>query len=58
MIFGPDASSLFLTSFLIGCPAIAFCIKVAVITNQDDPVFNYHAFLGGLILTVLVGNLF
>ncbi|XP_017976713.1 PREDICTED: probable protein S-acyltransferase 3 [Theobroma cacao] len=53
MIFGPDASSLFLTSFLIGCPAIAFCIKVAVITNQDDPVFNYHAFLGGLILTVL-----
>ncbi|XP_021297383.1 probable protein S-acyltransferase 3 [Herrania umbratica] len=53
MIFGPDASSLFLTSFLIGCPAIAFCLKVAVIINQDDPVFNYHAFLGGLILTVL-----
>ncbi|XVF56337.1 hypothetical protein PTKIN_Ptkin06aG0111500 [Pterospermum kingtungense] len=52
MIFGPDASSLFLTSFLIGCPAIAFCTKMVVnITN--DPTFNYRILFGGFILTVL-----
>ncbi|XVE90760.1 hypothetical protein DITRI_Ditri20bG0103100 [Diplodiscus trichospermus] len=59
MVFGPDASSLFLTSSLIGCPAIAFCTKTVVNMKQDDPVFNYHILLGGLILTVLdLGFLF
>ncbi|XP_022769480.1 probable protein S-acyltransferase 1 [Durio zibethinus] len=59
MIFGPDASSLFLTSFLIGCPAIAFCTKMVVNITHDDPVFNYQMLLGGLILTVLdLGFLF
>ncbi|XVF07031.1 hypothetical protein REPUB_Repub06bG0102200 [Reevesia pubescens] len=53
MIFGPDTSSLYLTSFLIGCPAIAFCIKMVVNITHDDPVLNHHIFLGGLILTVL-----
>ncbi|XP_022746941.1 probable protein S-acyltransferase 1 [Durio zibethinus] len=59
MIFGPDASSLFLTSFLIGCPAIAFCIKMAVNVTYDDPNFNHRILFGGLILTVLdLGFLF
>ncbi|KAK8672020.1 hypothetical protein V6N13_110397 [Hibiscus sabdariffa] len=49
---GPDASSLFLTSFLIGGPSIAFCIKMLV-TMKDDDSFNFNIMLGGLILTVL-----
>lgn len=53
MIFGPDASSLFLTSFLIGCPAIAFCTKMVVNITDNDATFNYRILFGGLILTVL-----
>ncbi|GMI78850.1 hypothetical protein like AT5G05070 [Hibiscus trionum] len=49
---GPDASSLFLTSFLIGGPSIAFCIKMLV-TMKDNDSFNFNIMLGGFILTVL-----
>ncbi|KAG4211630.1 hypothetical protein ERO13_A02G106000v2 [Gossypium hirsutum] len=52
MLLGPDASSLFLTSFLIGCPSIAFCIKMSVNVKEDDSL-NFHILIGGLILTVL-----
>ncbi|KAA3465244.1 putative protein S-acyltransferase 1 [Gossypium australe] len=59
IILGPDASSLFLTSFLIGCPAIAFCIKMALHIKPQDTIFNHQILLGGLILTVLdLGFLF
>ncbi|PPD74918.1 hypothetical protein GOBAR_DD28156 [Gossypium barbadense] len=52
ILLGPDASSLFLTSFLIGCPSIAFCIKMSVNVKEDDSL-NFHILIGGLILTVL-----
>ncbi|XP_039010856.1 probable protein S-acyltransferase 3 [Hibiscus syriacus] len=59
VILGPDASSLFLTSFLIGCPAIAFCIKMAMHMKPQDTIFKHKILLGGLILTVLdLGFLF
>ncbi|KAK8667717.1 hypothetical protein V6N13_007865 [Hibiscus sabdariffa] len=49
---GPDASSLFLTSLLIGGPSIAFCINMLVTMKEDDS-FSFKIMLGGLILTVL-----
>ncbi|GMI64793.1 hypothetical protein like AT5G05070 [Hibiscus trionum] len=59
VILGPDASSLFLTSFLIGCPAIAFCIKMALHMKPQDTIFSHQILLGGLVLTVLdLGFLF
>ncbi|KAL4272724.1 hypothetical protein GQ457_13G010800 [Hibiscus cannabinus] len=55
VILGPDASSLFLTSFLIGCPAVAFCIKMALHMKPQDTIFNHQILLGALVLTFLVG---
>lgn len=54
IVFGPDATSLFLTSILIGAPAITFCIKMVLRIKIDDPHFSYPILLGGLLLTVLV----
>ncbi|KAF5737599.1 hypothetical protein HS088_TW13G00485 [Tripterygium wilfordii] len=53
LILGPDAASLFLTAFLIGGPAMAFCVKMLVIAGQYDQLFDYTVFIGGLVLTVL-----
>ncbi|KAH0861566.1 hypothetical protein HID58_089827, partial [Brassica napus] len=41
LIFGPDVNSLFLTSFLIGAPALTFCIRMLVWIQKDDPIFNF-----------------
>ncbi|XP_034893982.1 probable protein S-acyltransferase 1 [Populus alba] len=53
-VFGPDASSLFLTTFLIGGPAIAFCIKMLLlIIRNDDPQYGYPVLVGGMVLTIM-----
>ncbi|CAI0439843.1 unnamed protein product [Linum tenue] len=52
LVFGPDAASLFLTSFLIGAPAITFCIKM-LLMMRIDPVFNYPVLVGGWVLLVM-----
>lgn len=54
IIFGPDGASLFLTTLLIGCPAIAFCIKMLMMIKEDDPLFEYPVLIGGILLTILV----
>ncbi|CAM8969067.1 unnamed protein product [Rhodiola kirilowii] len=54
LVFGPDASSLFLSSFMIGAPAFTFCIKMLMTSKYENPHFSYPVFFGGLILTVLV----
>ncbi|GLT60117.1 hypothetical protein SLA2020_328980 [Shorea laevis] len=53
MVCGPDAGSLYLTLFLIGCPAIAFCIKMIMIFKEENPLFDYPVLFGGLFLTIL-----
>ncbi|XP_010552900.1 PREDICTED: probable protein S-acyltransferase 3 [Tarenaya hassleriana] len=53
LIFGPDVSSLFLTSFLIGAPAFAFCIRMLVRIRNGDPWFNYPVLACGFVLTFL-----
>ncbi|KAG8649085.1 hypothetical protein MANES_08G066800v8, partial [Manihot esculenta] len=52
-VFGPDAGSLFLTSFLIGGPAIAFCIKMILIFGKEDPSYHSPVLSGALILLVM-----
>ncbi|WVZ05136.1 hypothetical protein V8G54_018482 [Vigna mungo] len=54
LVFGQDASSLFLTSFLIGGPAITFCIRMLLSLKKEDPHFSNPVLIGGVVLTVLV----
>ncbi|XP_015577564.2 probable protein S-acyltransferase 1 isoform X1 [Ricinus communis] len=58
-VFGPDSGSLFLTSLLIGGPAIAFCIKIIMILGKDDPLANYDpcyyspVLIGAVVLLIM-----
>lgn len=56
LVFGQDASSLFLTSFLIGGPAITFCIRMLLTIKDDNPFFSHPVLIGAVILTILVGK--
>ena len=57
MVLGQDAGSLFLTSFLIGGPAVTFCIKMILkMINGDHPSFDLPVLIVAIILTALVGN--
>ncbi|KAL5546937.1 hypothetical protein UlMin_006624 [Ulmus minor] len=53
VVFGNDAGSLFLTSFLIGGPAISFWIRMIVTPKGENPLFVYPVLIGGIVLTVL-----
>ncbi|KAM7505179.1 hypothetical protein LguiB_004083 [Lonicera macranthoides] len=53
LVFGPDASSLFLSSFLIGAPAITFCIRMLVRIEEHDPLYGYGVLITGCVLTFL-----
>ncbi|XP_027352361.1 probable protein S-acyltransferase 4 isoform X1 [Abrus precatorius] len=54
LVFGPDVASLFLTSFLIAGPAIAFCVKIYLKIKKGPG--NDHwcpVLIVGAVLTVL-----
>ncbi|KAG2685353.1 hypothetical protein I3760_10G121400 [Carya illinoinensis] len=53
IIFGHDAGSLFLTTFLIGAPAITFCIRMILTIKEEDRRFSYPVLIFGLVLTLL-----
>ncbi|KAL9232689.1 hypothetical protein vseg_007769 [Gypsophila vaccaria] len=53
LVLGPDAGSLYLSSFLIGCPAITFCIRMLVRIKEHDPLYGYGVLTSGAILTFL-----
>ncbi|XP_057437857.1 probable protein S-acyltransferase 4 [Lotus japonicus] len=56
LVFGPDVGSLFLTTFLIAAPAIAFCVKLYLkIKNgkASDEAHWYPVLIVGSVLTVL-----
>lgn len=53
VVFGQDASSLFLTTFLIGGPAITFCIRMLLIMKEEDTLYNHLVLFGGVFLTIL-----
>ncbi|XP_027351117.1 probable protein S-acyltransferase 1 [Abrus precatorius] len=56
LVFGQDASSLYLTSFLIGGPAITFCIRMLLTLKDEDPLFSQPVLIAGAVLTILVGK--
>ncbi|CAH8265508.1 unnamed protein product [Arabidopsis lyrata] len=53
LVFGPDASSLLLTTAMIGGPALTFCIRMAFLIGKRYPLFHSLVLLGALLLTVL-----
>ncbi|TXG70117.1 hypothetical protein EZV62_005052 [Acer yangbiense] len=53
LIFGPDVASLFLTTFLIAGPVIAFCIKTYAKIKNDDHDHWYPVLIGAAVLTIL-----
>ncbi|KAH9611999.1 hypothetical protein KSS87_000031, partial [Heliosperma pusillum] len=53
LVLGPDAGSLYLSSFLIGCPAVTFCIRMAVRIREHDPLYGYGVLTAGIVLTFL-----
>lgn len=58
LVFGPDVASLFLTTFLIAGPAIAFCIKIYLKTKKaSDDALWFPVLIVGLFLTVMVNTL-
>lgn len=58
LVFGPDVASLFLTTFLIAGPAIAFCLKIYLKINKGiDISYNVPILIVGAVITVLVNTL-
>ncbi|KAK6941225.1 Palmitoyltransferase, DHHC domain [Dillenia turbinata] len=53
LIFGPDGSSVFLSSSLIGVPAMIFCLKMFLTAKEEDPPYGYLPSIIGLIITLL-----
>lgn len=53
MIFGPDAASVALSTFLIGTPAVTFCIKMLLRIPKMDPLCGYAVVIVGVVLLVL-----
>ncbi|CAH2063916.1 unnamed protein product [Thlaspi arvense] len=53
IVFGPDASSLLLTTCMIGAPAITFCIRIACLITDRHPLFHSLVLFGAILLTIL-----
>ncbi|XP_039057153.1 probable protein S-acyltransferase 4 isoform X2 [Hibiscus syriacus] len=55
LIFGPDVASLFLSTFLIAGPAIAFCIRMYIKIKHENANVgrNYSILILGALLAVL-----
>ncbi|KAL3632613.1 hypothetical protein CASFOL_025597 [Castilleja foliolosa] len=53
LIFGPDASSVILSTFLIGGPALTFCFKMLIRINELNDLYGRVVLLVGLVLTFL-----
>ncbi|CAH8364156.1 unnamed protein product [Eruca vesicaria subsp. sativa] len=53
LVFGPDASSLLLTTVMIGAPAVTFSIRMAFMIGKRYPLFHTLVLMGSILLTVL-----
>ncbi|GFQ02649.1 probable protein s-acyltransferase 3, partial [Phtheirospermum japonicum] len=53
LIFGPDASSVILSTFLIGGPALTFCFKMLLRIQELNGLYGRIVLLVGLVLTFL-----
>lgn len=57
MIFGPDVGSLFLSTLLIGVPALVFCSQVLKKIERHDPCLGYPVLALALAITILVSSI-
>nr|GMD39907.1 probable protein S-acyltransferase 1 [Ipomoea batatas] len=53
LVFGPDGASMILSAFLIGTPAVTFCLRTLSRTPEADPLFGQVVSIVGIVLTVL-----
>ncbi|KAF8063125.1 hypothetical protein N665_1184s0013 [Sinapis alba] len=53
LVFGADASSLLLTTAMIGAPALTFSIRMAFMIGKSSPLFHSLILMGSLLLTIL-----
>ncbi|PIN18869.1 DHHC-type Zn-finger protein [Handroanthus impetiginosus] len=53
LIFGPDGASVFLSTFLIGAPALTFCVKMLLRIPKLDFVYGHVVLIVGFVLTFL-----
>ncbi|GFP83779.1 probable protein s-acyltransferase 3 [Phtheirospermum japonicum] len=53
LVFGPDAGSVLLSTFLIGGPALTFCIRMFLRIPEVDYIYGRVVLTVGLVLTVL-----
>lgn len=53
-MFGPDASSILLTTCMIGAPAITFCVRMSFLIRERHALFHFLLLIGAILLTILV----
>nr|VDD57606.1 unnamed protein product [Brassica oleracea] len=53
LVFGPDASSLILTTCMIGGPSITFCIRIAFLIVDRRPLFHSLILIPAILLTIM-----
>ncbi|XP_051138894.1 probable protein S-acyltransferase 1 isoform X1 [Andrographis paniculata] len=53
LIFGPDGGSVVLSTFLIGVPAVTFCISMLLRIPKVDELYGRIVLIVGVVLTVL-----
>lgn len=53
LIFGPDGASVLLSTFLIGTPALTFCIKMLLRIPEVGSLYGQPVVIAGFILTIL-----
>ena len=54
VLLGPDARSLYLSTFLIGSPAFTFIVNMLIRIKEHEPAYGYGVLVTGIILTFLV----
>ncbi|KAL7097606.1 hypothetical protein ACP275_10G155300 [Erythranthe tilingii] len=53
LVFGPDASSVLLSTFLIGAPSLVFCMDTLLGISEANYLYGHVVLIVGLLLTVL-----
>uniref|UniRef100_A0A7C9A5M4 S-acyltransferase n=2 Tax=Opuntia streptacantha TaxID=393608 RepID=A0A7C9A5M4_OPUST len=53
VLLGPDARSLYLSTFLIGSPAFTFIVNMLIRIKEHEPAYGYGVLVTGIILTCL-----
>ncbi|KAG2258282.1 hypothetical protein Bca52824_077576 [Brassica carinata] len=53
LVFGPDASSLLLTTCMIGGPSITFCIRIAFLIGDHRHLFHSLILIPAILLTIM-----